>query len=216
MKTTIITPTTGSPFLLDAVKSVQAQTRPARHLIVIDGAEHVEKTLRILEAVWNPHTMQILALPENVGKNGFYGHRVYASVPMLVNSDYVAFLDEDNYFAKDWVEIMEQCLEKATAPVVTCRRKIVTQEGEFICNDNFESVGLNKFGYALFDTNTYLFKQDATPEIVPSIYGGWGADRPLTDKVRKSGVMHLTQYYGTFYRAPERLYQFFNEQGGKG
>ena len=37
---TVITPTIGSPKLLDAIKSVANQTYKCNHLIVVDGPEY--------------------------------------------------------------------------------------------------------------------------------------------------------------------------------
>lgn len=212
MNTTVIIPTTGTAQLKDAVDSLINQTRTCRILLVIDGPEFTGSVLNKLKGVaWFGENIVLHVLPENVGANGWYGHRVYASIPMLVNTPYVAFLDQDNYFSPDWIEIMENSIESLDADVVTCRRTVIQQDGTVIGKYTRESIGVNKLGYVLYDTNTYLFRQEIAHKICPHIYGQWGADRPFSVAVRKQNHKHLTGYYGTYYRAPERLYQHFQE-----
>jgi glycosyltransferase involved in cell wall biosynthesis len=206
MKTTIITPTIGSDFLRQAVESVKAQTVPCKHLIVVDGAQYYDKVLRLIDQRPN---ISFLVLPENVGGGGWYGHRVYASVPMLVNTLYVAFLDEDNYFEPNHIQTMEAAMQTEGVHVVTSRRNVVRQDRTLIGLDNFESIGANNLGYHLHDTNTYLFKQSIASKFVPAIYGQWGADRMLTANLDNFTRKHLPKHYGVNYRSPINLYDHF-------
>lgn len=202
MKTTIITPTTGHPFLRDAMLSVKGQR--CKHLIVVDGRKHLPATLDIMEQVSNPNA-DILVLPENTGFDGFICHRIYASVPMLVNTEFYAHLDEDNLILPDFIETMESEIKDSL--VLTCRRKVVRQDLSLIGTDNSESIGINKHGYPLYDTNTYLIRQDSAYRIAPHIYGKWNTDRNLTEAVLKV-ARHITTPL-CVYRSPERNYAFF-------
>ena len=214
MNTTVIIPTTGHPFFGRAFESVINQTKT---MVVFDG-RHADFMLHYRHGPffnsneYFPNKLR-LALPENVGANGWYGHRVYASVPMLCNSKYVAFLDEDNWFASDWIETMEAAAERNDADIVTCRRTVTRQDESIIGLDNAESIGYNDLHEPLFDTNTYLIRQSIAHKICPAIYGQWGADRLLTDAVLKSAlrIVHLRNYHGTYYRASEKLYPFFEQ-----
>ncbi len=212
MKTTVIIPTTGHEYADRAVCSVLNQYKPAKGkaLVVIDGPDARLMCQKMWASIRRLR-VSFMDLPENVGANGWYGHRVYASVPMLVNTKYVAFLDEDNWFAPDWIATMEAAAERLDADIVTCRRTITRQDESIIGLDNAESIGHNKLHEPLFDTNTYLIRQSIAHKVCPAIYGQWGADRLLTDAVLKSGlrVAHLRGYHGTFYRSPEKLYTFF-------
>ena len=99
MRVMVITPTTGKDTLKRAVESVTDQTVKTEHLLVADGEKATE----------NPYfysSSQRLILPENVGANNWYGHRVYAAMPLMVNADYILFLDEDNWFEPNHVETM--------------------------------------------------------------------------------------------------------------
>jgi cellulose synthase/poly-beta-1,6-N-acetylglucosamine synthase-like glycosyltransferase len=208
MRTTVIIPTTGDEITDEAVCSVINQTVKCKLLVVLDGEEAYFNSIKIFSGIKRPNT-KFLTLPENVGANGWYGHRVYASVPMLVNTEFVAFLDQDNYFEPDFIEKMETAMDRHGKDIVTCRRKVVSQSGLLIGYDNIESVGANKLGYNLFDTSTYLIRQSIAHKVCPAIYGKWGADRPFTDACIAHGLVHLRNYYGLNYRAPERLYEHF-------
>jgi len=92
-RVTVITPTTGSHYLKENRASVAAQTYDnVEHLIVIDGEKFAGK----VPATKGLNTT-IMQLPHNTGHSQYNGHRIYGAVPYLVDSDYVMFLDEDNY-----------------------------------------------------------------------------------------------------------------------
>ena len=112
---TVITPTIGLPKLLRALYSVQNQTyKHHQHLIVADGPEAWEnvKNNKLMMFNIENNGVAVNVLHENVGKNGFYGHRVYAAFPHLVNSDYIFLLDEDNWYEPDHIETLVKTLEE--------------------------------------------------------------------------------------------------------
>ena len=90
MRIQVITPTIGTKYLQQAIDSVYNQTIPVEHLIVADGGFEAELKLY--------NNCNMVFLPENTGRNGWNGHRVYATMPLLSNADYILFLDEDNWF----------------------------------------------------------------------------------------------------------------------
>ena len=89
MSATVIIPTTGSPEVKTAVESVLNQTYPTECYVVIDGDEHLDKTLQILGSAVDDKRVHICSLPINVGAKGFYGHRVYAAFTHLINTEFV-------------------------------------------------------------------------------------------------------------------------------
>ena len=101
---TVITPSVGSPKLLDAIESVKNQTYKCKHLVVIDGFEYQQK-LWDMKSGETKYEVDFVVTPENTGMTGgnFYGHRIYAAYPHLINSDYILFLDEDNWYEPDHV-----------------------------------------------------------------------------------------------------------------
>ena len=82
----------------------------------------------------------MIELPENTGAGGYNGHRIYGSIPYLVNADYVVFLDEDNWIDEDHVESLVD--KSQFYDWVFSLRKIVDKESKYICNDDCESLGL--------------------------------------------------------------------------
>ena len=223
MKTTIITPTTGSPELRQACISVARQIQPAQHLIVIDGrktADHYsmyELTMGILDSVYayaGAHGLTykpvIMQLPWNTGRDRMNGHRIYAAAAQLVETPYFAMLDQDNALMPDWVQRMEMALHDPVLAFVTCRRRVYKQDLQtFIAMDTQESVGRSKHGYLLYDTSTWLMRTETMRKFMSAMIIPQIGDRALTEAVYDLPHQHVADYYGTFYRAPENLYDFF-------
>jgi glycosyltransferase involved in cell wall biosynthesis len=171
----VITPSVGSPKLADAIDSVKKQTyKNLRHLIVSDG-----KDVKV------PFHSDIdyLQLPYNTGANGFNGQRIYASVPHLVNADYVFFLDEDNWYLSDHVETLVNTLEQGNDFAYSLR-KVFDGNGNYVCDDNCESLGKWPIYFShnnpqyLIDTSSYAFTKDFIKNTCHLWHSGaWGEDR---------------------------------------
>jgi glycosyltransferase involved in cell wall biosynthesis len=205
----VITPTTGKDTVNKAIESVKAQTIKTEHLLVIDG---------IKKGHWYPMSEvdQVIALPENVGGNGWYGHRVYAAMPLMVNADYILFLDEDNWFEPNHVETMINKIKSKDLMWAYSLRRICDERGQYVLDDDCESLGRYPAFYDhtvnFVDTNCYCFKRDYLVNVAHSFYGQWGADRPFY----KSASTNLPSFGCTGeatvnYRAPERLLGMFKE-----
>ena len=108
MSLTIITPTIGTKYLEDCIKSIQKQTNQNFiYYIVIDGQIYNESVQKILNKFGTlPTNYKIISLNENTGADGWLCHRIYISMSFLTNSDYIMFLDEDNTFEPTHVELM--------------------------------------------------------------------------------------------------------------
>lgn len=167
MLVSIITPTTGFPKLSRLLSSINKQTYTnIEHLIVVDGNNiHGSKVDKILEEVpvSNPIKRHIFRLPYSTGNTGYLGHKIYAAISQIINGDYVIFLDEDNFLDEDHVETYVNLVNKGGYDWLYCLRKIVDKEGNYICNDDCESLGhLSKVFYTddnLIDTNCYFVKK---------------------------------------------------------
>ena len=123
---TVITPTIGSPKLKDAIDSVSNQTYKCKHLIVCDGTEYFDQVYKLSVG----GDIQFCVTPENTGKTGgnFYGHRIYAAYPHLVNSDYILFLDEDNWYEPNHVETLIETIESKNQKDVYKPIKVYSQQ----------------------------------------------------------------------------------------
>ena len=134
-RVTVITPTTGSHYLKENRASVAAQTYDnVEHLIVIDGEKFAGKV-----PVNKDLNTTIMQLPHNTGHSQYNGHRIYGAVPYLVDSDYVMFLDEDNYIDPTHVETLVKVCE--TNDWAFSLRKIIDKDSKFICLDDCENLG---------------------------------------------------------------------------
>ena len=212
MRIMVITPTTGKDTLKDAVNSVIDQTIEVEHLLVADGRD----------ATKNPHfnsTKHRMVLPENVGGNGWYGHRVYAAMPLMVNADYILFLDEDNWFEPNHVETMINKIKSKDLMWAYSLRRIVDERAQYVCDDDCESLGRFPTFYDhtinFVDTNCYCFRREFLVSVAHYFYGQWGADRQFyrfTSKLLPS--FGCTGEATVNYRAPERLLGMF-EEGNK-
>jgi len=205
----VITPTTGKDTVHKAIQSVRDQTMKTEHLLVLDG---IQKS-KYFE---NTDLKKVIELPENVGGNGWYGHRVYAAMPLMVNADYILFLDEDNWFEPNHVETMINKIKSKDLMWSYSLRRICNEDGEYIGDDDCESLGRWPTFYDhtlnFVDTNCYCFRREYLVTIAHKFYGQWGADRPFY----KAAAATLPSFGCTGkatvnYRAPERLLEMFRQ-----
>lgn len=179
MKVAVVTPSIGARYLRDCVRSVLKQTyKNLTHHIFVDGYEYRRQVFDICNDTPEGKVKFVL-LEENVGK-GWYGHRVYAACSFLVNADIIIYLDEDNFIEPDHVERMVSKIQKGHDWVYSLR-KIYDKNGEFLCEDNCESLGkwpvyFNDKTYHI-DTSCFAIRRDVATRIGHAWYGQWGADR---------------------------------------
>ena len=158
MRIAVVTPTTGNPYLAKAILSVRYQTVPVDHYVFVDGKEYWKKAYEITRE--HPH-LKVYQLPENTGKGGFNGHRIYAASSYLVNADYVFFLDEDNYYDPPHVDTCIRFIEEHGLDWCYSLRKIVGENDDYLCHDDCDSLGY--FGNycdgrpGFVDTSCYAF-----------------------------------------------------------
>lgn len=207
----VITPTTGKNTLEKAVQSVANQTVKTEHLIVEDGIEADV----LLDLSLTPNA-RIMTLPENVGGNGWYGHRVYAAMPLMVNADYILFLDEDNWFEPNHVETMIAKIKSKDLMWSYSLRKIYDEREQYVCDDDCEALGRYPTFYDhtlnFVDTNCYCFRREYLVNVAHTFYGQWGADRGFYAAVSKSlPSFGCTGEATVNYRAPDRLLNMFKE-----
>ena len=140
-RVTIITPTTGTDYLEQCLQSVKKQTyKNINHFVVIDGQQYAEKANKILAI--NPNEERtVLCLPENTGADGYNGHRIYGSIPYLCNTDYIMYLDEDNWIDSSHVQSLIDTIDEGNDWAFSLR-KIYGSNGDFICTDDCENLGL--------------------------------------------------------------------------
>ena len=154
---TIITPTIGHERLAQCIESVSKQTyKNIKHLLVIDGPQNYQRvidTFHEANRTGAAEYVQLATLAENTGGGGFYGHRVYAAFPHLVNTDYVAFLDEDNWIADNHIESLVATIEKKDIDWAHSLRKVYVED-KFLADDCCEAIG--RWPIVWFDGSQHL------------------------------------------------------------
>lgn len=203
MSAVVITPTTGNSKLLDAVYSVRDQSYPnVKHLIVIDGKEFKNNIFLDIQFI-NPN-VEIVYLQTNVGKNGFYGHRIYAAFAHLVNETYISFLDQDNWLEKNHISTLVDTIENKKVAWAYSLRNIYDKNDKFLCQDNCESLGkwsvwTDNNSYHL-DTSSYLFKKDFLTQVASLWHFGYGGDRRFFNIIKDLAPYATTGKYTLNYR----------------
>ena len=219
MKVAVITPTIGSEHLSKCLESVDRQTyKDLTHYIFIDGEEHKSKIEKQLQGATKVKT---ITLEENVGK-GWYGHRVYAASSFLVNADIVCYLDEDNWYEDNHVERLVSKIQEGYDWAYSLR-KIYDKDGNYVCNDNCESLGkwpvfFNEQTFHI-DTSSFAVRRDAAVRVGHSWYGQWGADRQFFSTLKHYYPRFAcTSEYSMCYRLdgnPNSVTSEFFKEGSK-
>lgn len=192
MKVSVITATTGKSTLAECIASVREQTYTnIEHIVVVDGKERWEQVDPILHAVQFPMSYineQICVLPYPTGANRFNGHRIYGAFTYLSSGDYIMWLDDDNILEPNHVESLVKTVEENKLDWAYSLRKIIDEEGKFICNDDCESLGKWKsvLNDHFVDVNCFFLKRDLAVSVSPIWYrqarqpGVMEVDRALT------------------------------------
>jgi hypothetical protein len=207
MTATVIIPTTGAPEVRQAIESVLNQTYDTTCYVVCDGEEHYGKVSNIIGEFGSK--VKLASLPINVGAKGFYGHRVYAAFTHLVNTEYVMWLDQDNWLANRHVQLCVDTIERYNLDWCYSLRQIHEKSGKFICFDDCESLGKwqTYHGINHIDTNSYCLKTSVAVKIASAWHGGWGQDRVFLGAVAQHfPKFDCTNEYTVHYRV----------DGGKG
>jgi glycosyltransferase involved in cell wall biosynthesis len=222
MKVAVVTPTIGAETLAQCIESVQNQTyQNLTHYIFLDGEEHYEKIHPVLYDKSGKRTIKTVQLEDNVGK-GWYGHRVYAACSFLVNADVICYLDEDNWYEPCHVEKLVKRLNDGFDWVYSLR-KIYDKEGNFLCEDNCESLGKWPvyFNPEVFhiDTSSFAIRRDVATRIGHAWYGQWGADRQFFHNLKKHYPLYeCSNSYTLCYRLdgnPNSVNKDFFEEGNR-
>lgn len=179
MSATVIIPTTGAPELKGAVRSVLEQSYETKCYVVADGVQNHSRTRIITDDFLSRKNLERCYLPINVGANGFYGHRVYAAFTHLIDTEYVLYLDQDCWLDPEHVETCIKTMKEKDLDWSYSLRKICDKEGNFVVNDDCESLGKwqSYHGIHHIDTNCYCLKTEVAIKLAQVWHGGWGQDR---------------------------------------
>jgi len=212
MSATVIIPTTGAAPVHEAIKSVLNQTYDTKCYIVCDGPEFVyavKNHIKQFEKHPNYKNIVLCNLPINVGAKGFYGHRVYAAFTHLIDTEYVMYLDQDNWLSDRHVQLCVETIQRRNLDWCYSLRQVRSKSGDFICFDDCESLGKwqTYHGIHHIDTNSYCIKTSVATQLASVWHGGWGQDRVFLQAISQHfPKWDCTNEYTTNYRV----------DGGKG
>jgi glycosyltransferase involved in cell wall biosynthesis len=181
----VVTSTRGRPTITKAIQSVKDQTRKATHYVFIHGAEYSNKTV--------PHLADdtvAVHLPNNNGGNGYGMAPVFAMAPFVIKEDIICYLDDDNWYEPDHIESLVEMIEKHDLGWAYSFRKIVDNEGNFICEDNCESLGmqLNSANQYLVDNSCYVVRTNVARRHSHAWYVPIISDRSFQSELMRAGL----------------------------
>lgn len=194
----VITSTIGRSHLERAIKSVENQSYPCKHYVFVDGEQFSDAAKTILE---NYPGVITTYLPMNTGENGWTNSSINAIAPFLVKEDIICYLDDDNWYEPNHIELGVKALLENDADYAFSLRNFYSDRGELISQDVWESIGhyqhplpnpfyyqinLAEKSYSMFetmnktdghiDTNCYLMKHALAVKISRFWYSGINND----------------------------------------
>lgn len=207
---TVITPTTGSLQLYDVLKSVNRQTYSnIEHIVVVDGPQYSKTVNGMIEGSQS----LLLQLPHNTGHSQYNGHRIYGAMSYIANGDYICFLDQDNWYEDHHIESLVDVIQQGNDWAYSLR-KIVSQEGEYICNDDCESLGKwdSVINDKFIDVNCFMIPKMAAVHFSPYWYrrARHPQEQPEVDRILSPFMMQnlpkfdTTGQYSVNYRVASR------------
>lgn len=192
----MITPTTGAECVRQALDSVKNQTyKNIQHLVVVDG-DHPKANPILQEYT----SIDLIKLPYATGKDQYNGHRIYGAMTYLAKGDFLCFLDEDNWYEENHIETLVDVLRKGNDWAYSFR-KIVNQEGEYICNDDCESLGkwISVINDNFIDVNCFMIPKKAGLGFSPYWYrrARHPEEQPEVDRILSPFMMQNMKQFDT-------------------
>jgi glycosyltransferase involved in cell wall biosynthesis len=193
---TVITPTTGNPMVRQALDGVKNQTyKNIQHLVVVDGKHPRAKP--ILQDYPN---VDLVELPYATGTDQYNGHRIYGAMTYIARGDFLCFLDEDNWYDEKHIESLVEQLKSGNQWAYSLR-KIVDQEGKYICNDDCESLGkwTSVINDMFIDVNCFMIPKQAALGFSPYWYrrARHPQEQPEVDRILSPFMMQNLKTFDT-------------------
>lgn len=154
----VVTSTRGRDTIRRAIGSVKSQTRSARHYVFAHGKDCWDAVKKSTADCG----VDVTYLPAANGGGGYAMAPVFAAAPYLVEEDVICFLDDDNWYEPEHIEQTVKLIEEHDLGWAYSLRKIVDADGNFLCDDNCESLGVfhNATGHFLVDNSCYVVRTD--------------------------------------------------------
>ena len=209
----VVTATTGRKTLQLAIDSVADQLYPCTHYVFSDNAD-LHPTTK-----FHANT-KFCRLPVNTGGNGYMNAGIVAASAYLVKEDYIAWLDDDNWYEpihiKRLVEVLDSIETSTSNQYAYSLRSLSNVDGSFFDVDDCESLGpYSKF----IDLNCYLMRRELAVQLAPAWYHTTGdlmiGDRYVyatldANKVKGAGTGEYTLNYRLSEKRDLRSFFFEN------
>ncbi|HEV8500755.1 MAG TPA: hypothetical protein VGR63_04205 [Casimicrobiaceae bacterium] len=198
----IVVPTIVRPSLVQAVRSIYAQRFGGRIQILIGIDRWVGERALLEQLVREcPSHMSVTTLDLGYSTSqrhggvypSHYGGALKTILSYAANSRYVAYLDDDNYYAPQHVATMVAAVA-GKAWGFALRHFVDDNSDRLVCVDTWESVGPGRGVYrtahgGFVDTNCYFLDTLACADVFPEwaltrYPGGTGGDRQVLEKLR--------------------------------
>jgi glycosyltransferase involved in cell wall biosynthesis len=137
----------GLPWLVDAVRSIRAQTHSRWELIVVDDGSTDGSGEHLLEAVASDNRIRIVTHPENRGISAAYNSGLAAA-----RGRYVAFQEQDDISLPERLERELRVMKELDVPIVSSRVGLLDRAGSVYAtwpDDLGASTEVNPPGYRL-------------------------------------------------------------------
>jgi hypothetical protein len=153
----VVTSTRGRETIKKANESIRNQTYPATHYVFAHGRDCWQEVENNMKGIDN---VQVVNLPRANGSGGYGMAPVFAMAPFAVSEDVIFYLDDDNWYEQYHIESLVDMIEKHNLGWAYSLRNIVDNEGNFICQDNCESLGCipNSHNQYLVDNSCYAVR----------------------------------------------------------
>ena len=193
----IVVPTVVRPTLGQAIRSVYAQAFGGRIQVLI-GIDRWVGERAYVDALVSEAPSQVAVTVLDLGystsqRNGglypsSYGGALKTILSYAANSRYVAYLDDDNWYAPDHLASMLKAVD-GKAWAFALRTLVDRDSGEVLCPDTWESIGPGRGVHAagqggFVDTNCFLLDKFACDDVLSEwaltrFPGGTGGDRQV-------------------------------------
>lgn len=202
---TVVTSTTGREWLAETIEAVQKQTYPVKHWIFINGEGFHERGMELMSRYMPNENIRLCYLPGNGGNvGGVPGpEATYAAAPFIVEGDVILYCNDDDVFEPDHVESLVKLIGSKNLDWAHSLRKAVSLEGEFVAEDDCESLGhwpcvYNPNTY-LVDCSSYAVRRELAVKVAPYWYY-----TPVGDRVFLAALKQYGRAYGCTGRSTVR------------
>ena len=232
-KITVITPTTGKDSLFMLIDSIRQQVDSEQnpidvfHIILWDNKregqfmwpDYENKELQVEDN--GNYSSLCLILPGSFGQKTAPGSALRSIGLMAAQTDFVTFADDDIVWEPNHLYSVLNLIEQSKANWGYCMRRIWTKRDdgqyEFICLDNFESVGdESKLDYQMVDNNCMVFKRrfGTSAACLYRETKEYNDDRLMYQFLAKhAGIPVKTRLSTINQVCPDRLVEFFRTNG---